>query len=102
MKKLIKIASTVAAAAAIAVAGEGVSNAAQGGVTGVPPHAWFKVARSELVNWNTQAACTSTGVSRWNCAPLAAAVDRERARNPRANGYWSEFFVNGSTRSGTW
>lgn len=89
-------------AAAMAAAGGGLANAAQGGISGFPPHAWFKVARSELVNWNTYAACTSTGLSQWNCKPLVGAVDKERARNPRAAGYWAEFFIDGSVRSGTW
>lgn len=101
-RKIIMMMSAAGVAAAIAMTGGGVAEAAQGGVTGVPPHAWFKVARSELTNWNTQSACESTGVSKWNCQPMVAAVNRERARNPRATGYWAEFFINGSTRSGTW
>lgn len=104
MKKIITTVLAVGIAAAMTFAGSGVSSAAQGGISGLglPSHGWFKVARTELNQRSAHAACTSTGLSTWNCNVLAGAVERERNRNPRANGYWSEFYVTGAVRSGTW
>jgi hypothetical protein len=102
--KLLVSAAIAAAIAAGALSGAGPANAAQGGTDGLPlnPHAWFKVARSELQNWNTRDACLSTGLSQWNCDPLVKAINGERNRHPQARGYWAEFYWNSTTKSGTW
>lgn len=99
-RRIFRTISAACIATAIAFTGAGVADAAQGGL-GVGK-AWFKVARSELNQRSAQAACEATGVSKWNCQPMAAAVNRERSKNPNATGYWAEFFVIGTTRSGTW
>lgn len=103
MKQMAKIASAGALAVGLAFAGSGVAEAAQGAVTPVPVlHGWFKVSRAELQTRSAQSACVSTGLSTYNCYVLAGAVNRERSRNPRANGYWSEFYPWGTVNSGTW
>lgn len=77
--------SAACIAGAMAFVGGGTADAAQGCVG--CGKAWFKVARSELLNSNTQTACESTGVSKWNWQPMVAAVNSELVtRKLRATG----------------
>ncbi|WP_461666514.1 hypothetical protein [Gordonia sputi] len=102
MQKIAKIIGAGALAVGLAFAGAGAADAAQGGIDPVPLHGWFKVSRAELQTRSAQSACVSTGLSTYNCYVLADAVNRERSRNPRANGYWSTFYPWGAVYSGTW
>jgi hypothetical protein len=112
MKKILATASAIGIGAGMALAGGGVANAAQGGITpdSYPvSHTWVKVGRAELDQRGAQAACLSSGLGYWGCDGLVSELNTQRSRYPKANGYWAEKYYNVKNpgtiiklRSGTW
>lgn len=114
-KTLIAGLTGLAVASGIALASP--ANAAQGGNDTSGPtdkhHAWMKVASSELQRKTVDQACEeAVRTDPPSCNRLVMAIVNEKSKNPKANGYWAEWYYNTyknytgpgwpAIRSGTW
>jgi len=100
-----------AIALAAAVVTSAPASAAQGAVdrsgASSNAHAWMKVSASELRGKTVDRACTDIFGYGWPgyrpCDNLVTMVVQQKLANPKANGYWAEWYFNtGKRRSGTW
>lgn len=101
--------ATIALAAGVATSAP--ANAAQGAVdrsgASSNAHAWMKVSASELRGKTVDRACTDIFGNGWPgyrpCDNLVVMVVQQKLANPKANGYWAEWYFNtGKRRSGIW